>query len=459
MRARIEVGCRSGGRCRAKSSRFWTIRRVRVASSTRRSALWRRSSGRFGSRRMSWLNPRIAASGLLSSWATPETSWPVASIFCAWISSACRRSCSVRSREPDEEPRLAVELDARDLDVLGESLAIAPDADRTAREGGTHRELRDAAPASSRRPRRSGRARTGCRPRSHSRSARNIRCAASLASTTVPEMSVTTRASGDSSKSVRYRRSDPSNRSRRRKFASEIEAIVATRSSAPRSICSSAGGRSKYAAIPPTTTSSIRIGMAAYAVTPAARAISTNGMGTTPGSNASRNGALARAPAPECRSSVRSLLAEPVGDRRTDIDEAPGAVGLAVWCQQAVRRARRPKGRVDQATRAFSQLVDGGHMATDPGELVEGPQAGDDGTLVLGSAHDLLDETSVLETRGDLRRDEQDGGIGRDRRVVRLPAERRGSRAVPRRGAGRRSGGCASGPRGGHVASRASAAG
>ena len=41
------------------------------ASSTSRSALWRRSSGRAGSRRMSWLNPRIAASGLLSSWATP----------------------------------------------------------------------------------------------------------------------------------------------------------------------------------------------------------------------------------------------------------------------------------------------------------------------------------------------------------------------------------------------------
>ena len=65
------VGWRSGGRCRAKSSRFWTIRRVRVASSTSRSASWRRSSGRAGSRRMSWLNPRIEASGLLSSWATP----------------------------------------------------------------------------------------------------------------------------------------------------------------------------------------------------------------------------------------------------------------------------------------------------------------------------------------------------------------------------------------------------
>ena len=143
--ARIDVGWRSGGRWRAKSSRFWTMRRVRVASSTSRSAEWRSSSGRAGSRRMTWLNPRIEASGLLSSWATPDTSWPVASIFWAWTSSAWRRSCSVRSRTRTQEAALAVELDGGDVDLDREGScrrrAGRPPGTRTSRRPAGHRAL------------------------------------------------------------------------------------------------------------------------------------------------------------------------------------------------------------------------------------------------------------------------------------------------------------------------------
>ena len=52
---------------------------------------------------MSWLNATIDASGLFSSCATPATSRPIASIFCAWTSSAWRRLRSVRSRTIDNE--------------------------------------------------------------------------------------------------------------------------------------------------------------------------------------------------------------------------------------------------------------------------------------------------------------------------------------------------------------------
>ena len=68
------------------------IRRVRAASSMSSSASCRRSAGRRGSRKMSWPNAMIAASGLLSSWTMPGTSWPIASIRWAWASSWRSRS-------------------------------------------------------------------------------------------------------------------------------------------------------------------------------------------------------------------------------------------------------------------------------------------------------------------------------------------------------------------------------
>ena len=76
VRRRIEFSCtamRCGGIWRAKLSRFWTICLVRCASCrmTRRSL--RAVSGRSGFSISRSAKPRIAVSGLLTSWATPET--------------------------------------------------------------------------------------------------------------------------------------------------------------------------------------------------------------------------------------------------------------------------------------------------------------------------------------------------------------------------------------------------
>ena len=43
------------------------------------------------------MKPRIAASGLLTSCATPETSRPIVAIFSLWASFACSNAASVMS--------------------------------------------------------------------------------------------------------------------------------------------------------------------------------------------------------------------------------------------------------------------------------------------------------------------------------------------------------------------------
>ena len=112
---------RSGGRWRAKSSRFWTMRLVRSASWTSRPASCFMSSGSRSSPRISWLNAMIAASGLLSSWATPDTSWPIASIFWACSSSLVRRSWSDRSRTSERKRRWSPSSTTRTSTSTGNS--------------------------------------------------------------------------------------------------------------------------------------------------------------------------------------------------------------------------------------------------------------------------------------------------------------------------------------------------
>ena len=207
------------------------MRRVRSASWTSRSASWRRSSGSAASRRMSWLNPTIEASGLLSSWATPDTSWPIASIFWAWMSSACRRSCSVRSRRRTSRRGSPSSSTRATSTSSGNSLAVAPDADRPARErladGQTgralaqslvvHLVLGEVGRLTTQQPLALGPEHpqgglVGVDHRPVGQGRRGGRRA-------IPRT-----ASGSGAPT-------PSSRSRRRKFASEIEQIVATRSS------------------------------------------------------------------------------------------------------------------------------------------------------------------------------------------------------------------------------------
>ena len=82
---------RCGGIWRAKLSRFWTICLVRCASCRITCISLRALSGSSGFSISRSANPRMAVSGLLTSCATPETSWPTAAIFSACISFDCRR--------------------------------------------------------------------------------------------------------------------------------------------------------------------------------------------------------------------------------------------------------------------------------------------------------------------------------------------------------------------------------
>ena len=104
------------------------MRRVRSASWTSRPASCFMSSGSRWSPRISWLKAMIAASGLFSSWATPETSRPIASIFWACSSSLVRRSWSDRSRTSVQEAALAAQLDDPNLDLDRELRAVGPAA-------------------------------------------------------------------------------------------------------------------------------------------------------------------------------------------------------------------------------------------------------------------------------------------------------------------------------------------
>ena len=79
--------------------------------------------------RISWLKATIAASGLLSSWATPETSWPIASIFWAWSSSCWSRLLLCEVADDQQVAQLPADVDADDRHFFGERRAIRPDAD------------------------------------------------------------------------------------------------------------------------------------------------------------------------------------------------------------------------------------------------------------------------------------------------------------------------------------------
>ena len=64
----------------------------------------------------------------------------------------------------------------------------------------------------------------------------------------------------------------------------------------------------------------------------------------------------------------------------------------------------------------------------DPGQLVERAEAPGEVALGLGATDDLLDQPGVLQAAGDVVGDEQDDRVGRDDRVVRLPAQDRARR-------------------------------
>src|SRR5437879_9666797 len=78
---------RSGGTCRAKLRRLPTRVFVRRAWSRIFAAVARAFSGIVGSSASKSENPRIAANGLLISWAAPAASWPRETSF-----SDCTRS-------------------------------------------------------------------------------------------------------------------------------------------------------------------------------------------------------------------------------------------------------------------------------------------------------------------------------------------------------------------------------
>ena len=111
---------------RAKSSRFWTMRRVRSDSWTRRPASCRMSSGSRSSPRSSWLKAMIAASGLFSSWATPDTSC-ADGLHLLGLQQLAGETLLIREvAHQMQEAALAAELDDPDLDLDRELGAVRP---------------------------------------------------------------------------------------------------------------------------------------------------------------------------------------------------------------------------------------------------------------------------------------------------------------------------------------------
>ena len=327
-----------------ESSRSWTSCRVLTASSTSRPALWRRSLGNDGSRRMSWLKPGIEARELTSrARAGDELTGRLHLLRLDQFGLEAFLLGEIA--KPDEEARFAVELTR----------------ERSRRPRGTRPPSRRMPIARPRRTtHRPERGRALCappvlvevardswarRPRSHSRSARNIRCAASLASTSRPRGRATIRASGTP----------------RRAFdsgARQPAAARATGSWPARSRRSSRRGRGAPRSMWSSDERSVEVGgdAADHHIIDAdgdrrvGRDAGGTGdrpgaVGTTPGSKGSRIGALAGAPSTERR------LDRPVVDREASRRSAGRTstrldvlVRGAVGCEQAIGRPGRARG-------------------------------------------------------------------------------------------------------------------
>src|SRR5256885_1314189 len=88
---------RCTGLCRANLSKSCTISFVRWVSRRMICKSSRADPGTSGFSSSRSVNPKIAASGLLTSCATPETSRPIVAIFSLWASFACSNAASVMS--------------------------------------------------------------------------------------------------------------------------------------------------------------------------------------------------------------------------------------------------------------------------------------------------------------------------------------------------------------------------
>ena len=371
---------------------------------------------------MSWLKPTIAASGLLSSWATPGARRPATSIFCAATISASRRCWAVRSRIRASS-RGSPSTSNRVVSCFGrEPTAIATDpgcagAERFARPAA--RRVRDRAPLDVVHGdllRVAGRAATRVRRR-------YSRKACSFASTSVPSRRVRSMGSRDPRNMARNRSSAPITRSRSRKFSSAMDAIEATRSRSPRSMLElgeraiEVGGHATDHVLPDADRHD-GIGRDAGL----ARRVDVPG-GDDPRFQGAEIRALARTPAQERGTEVGSMRAEPPLDRWSDGDEAGRIVRDAVGRQEGVDRPGRPERLVDEPTRSVDQLLERADRRAGAGQLVDLARSIRARARGVVAPDDLLGEPRVLETAGDRGRRELGQGFGRERHVVSAPRE------------------------------------
>ena len=107
-----------------------------------------------------------------------------------------------------------------------------------------------------------------------------------------------------------------------------------------------------------------------------------------------------------------------------DVGQVAGRIRLAVGSQQTVGGPGRPKGGVDEASRLLRVLLDRRGTATHAGQFVQGPEALRKFALAFSTPDDLLYQPCVLQASGDVAGRQEDHGVGRNHRIVTIPAQR-----------------------------------